>query len=902
MKKIFRTLAIVAVAALGLTACENDINEQIKENEGEKVTVEVVASTPAGTRSAFGDKVDGAYTSTWSKDQVVYFAPYQPTEGNIAMSEATVEATGAEATFSVDFAQTQEEGAIYAFSPKGAQNGAGGFTSSSIYYSEYMYLNVPAAQTTSATSCDEQVHVLYASKEYTGGFPTSVNMEFNHVLAYGKMTIKGFEGEIESVAITFPENVAGGSVQYYYLTNTFTGASANTITVTNDIFGNKDIWFGIVPTESGEEKMSGDMTVVVTDSEGKTYTKPLATTGKLAFIQGQVSAFAVNMAGVEADKVVVYNGLTADEISAGLDKAGLGGYGQVTFDSSCGDWVGYVYGANQDKVLQMNSSKEAFYLESPVFDQYVESVEITFTGDTTVDRSIYAVAVDANRGYSIDNAYGSVTTAEKKEQTLTLTFNASTKQFALLAQGGAVYISNIAVNLTDVAIIPTLPTPVVGATAKGNAITLTWGTVANAASYNVTYGDTTTNTTDTTMTIEGLEYNTEYTFEVVAVSANAEQYKNSVTATISATTEVDMGNLAEGYFYKVTSAPVDFSGTYLIVYEDGSVAFDGSLDAIDAAGNSVAVTIENNAIKATAELGESIFTIAKVDGGYTIQSASGYYLGRTNTGNGMDESKTIAHKNTIEISNGVAVIKTVSYAPSLQYYNSGANSRFRYYATSQQAIQLYKLNGEIPEPLPALATPTVTAIASGNTIAVSWNAIDSAASYTVTCGTTEQIVSVTDYTFEGLDYGKTYDITVVANPADNTKNNASAAGTAQATTEPDPNAPEPGATKTVTFTFGDMDLTNSTAYPSFESAPITISATKGTVEAAYYFNDKTWRVYKGGTLTVATSVGKITSIEATGTLYFDGLTDGAWTGEATSVALPCTTNSRIKTLVITYTE
>ena len=73
MKKIFRTLAIVAVAALGLTACENDINEQIKENDGDKVTVEVVASTPAGTRSAFGDKVDGAYTSTWSKDQVVYF-------------------------------------------------------------------------------------------------------------------------------------------------------------------------------------------------------------------------------------------------------------------------------------------------------------------------------------------------------------------------------------------------------------------------------------------------------------------------------------------------------------------------------------------------------------------------------------------------------------------------------------------------------------------------------------------------------------------------------------------------------------------------------------------------------------------------------------------------------------
>jgi hypothetical protein len=156
--------------------------------------------------------------------------------------------------------------------------------------------------------------------------------------------------------------------------------------------------------------------------------------------------------------------------------------------------------------------------------------------------------------------------------------------------------------------------------------------------------------------------------------------------------------LPDDSFCKVTENLADFSGTYLIVYEGGNLAFDGSLDdAIDTAGNSVAVTIENNAIKATAELGESIFTIAKVDGGYTIQSASGYYLGRTQNDNGMDESTTIAHKNTIEISNGVAVIKTANYTPSLQYYKSGANSRFRYYKSGQQAVQLYKLNGEIPE-------------------------------------------------------------------------------------------------------------------------------------------------------------------------------------------------------------
>ena len=98
-----------------------------------------------------------------------------------------------------------------------------------------------------------------------------------------------------------------------------------------------------------------------------------------------------------------------------------------------------------------------------------------------------------------------------------------------------------------------------------------------------------------------------------------------------------------------------------------------------------------------------------------------------------------------------------------------------------------------------------------------------------------------------------------------------------------------------------MGLTNSTKYPSFTRGDITISATKGTVDATYYSNDKTWRVYKGGTLTVATKTGKITKIVVNGgTVAFTGLTNKTWTGSATSVDLPCTTNSKLTSMVVTY--
>ncbi len=142
-------------------------------------------------------------------------------------------------------------------------------------------------------------------------------------------------------------------------------------------------------------------------------------------------------------------------------------------------------------------------------------------------------------------------------------------------------------------------------------------------------------------------------------------------------------------FKKVTAAKEDYSGTYLIVYGAGSLAFDGSLETIDATGNSISVTISEGVIAYSDELSKSTFVISAVDGGYTIKSYSGWYLDRTETSNGMDEDKKTAGKNTISVSNGNAVI-TSTGGPTLQYYKSGSNSRFRYYASSQNAIQLYE--------------------------------------------------------------------------------------------------------------------------------------------------------------------------------------------------------------------
>ena len=167
---------------------------------------------------------------------------------------------------------------------------------------------------------------------------------------------------------------------------------------------------------------------------------------------------------------------------------------------------------------------------------------------------------------------------------------------------------------------------------------------------------------------------------------------------------------AEGDYVKVTAAPSDWSGEYLIVYENGSLAFDGGLTTLDATGNTISVTIENNTIAATETVDAAMFTIAAVDGGYSIRSASGYYIGQTTDDNGLKSSQTMAYANTVSFNDNDIDIVGAAGA-HLRFNNASNQSRFRYYKsstyTSQQPIQLYK--------------KTVTTTMQSVTLAEGWN-------------------------------------------------------------------------------------------------------------------------------------------------------------------------------------
>jgi len=196
---------------------------------------------------------------------------------------------------------------------------------------------------------------------------------------------------------------------------------------------------------------------------------------------------------------------------------------------------------------------------------------------------------------------------------------------------------------------------------------------------------------------------------VTALSAGA----TTITATVDATstylsaeatytivvTQSGVGPTPEpqptmaGDYVKVTSAPDDWSGTYLIVYEDGNLAMNGALEALDATKNTIAVTITDGVIADSDEANAAAFTITKADKGYVIKNAKGISIGQTANSNGLLSSASTDYVNELSM-NADGSVNVVGSGGAYLRFNAGTDQmRFRYYKSSsysgQRAIALY---------------------------------------------------------------------------------------------------------------------------------------------------------------------------------------------------------------------
>ena len=140
-------------------------------------------------------------------------------------------------------------------------------------------------------------------------------------------------------------------------------------------------------------------------------------------------------------------------------------------------------------------------------------------------------------------------------------------------------------------------------------------------------------------------------------------------------------------YEKVTAAPSDWSGEYLIVYENGATAYVWT--GVDAASCYATATISNDVI-AQPE-GTSSVTIASMEGGYSILvnggTNDGKYIQNNGTSNGI-KFVNAGVATTLTYENNAVTI--TCGGKMFRYNNASGNDRFRYFGSAQQVIQLYK--------------------------------------------------------------------------------------------------------------------------------------------------------------------------------------------------------------------
>ena len=149
---------------------------------------------------------------------------------------------------------------------------------------------------------------------------------------------------------------------------------------------------------------------------------------------------------------------------------------------------------------------------------------------------------------------------------------------------------------------------------------------------------------------------------------------------------------ANGDFVKVTSAPTDWSGEYILVYEQ-SATTGYVWTGVDEVNSYVSKTISNDIIAEDQSL--ITLTIASMSGGYSVKvnggTNNGKYIYGTSNSNKINFG-TNPSLNTLSFESNS--VKMVSNTSVMRFNNNSGQNRFRYFQsdtyTNQQPVQLYK--------------------------------------------------------------------------------------------------------------------------------------------------------------------------------------------------------------------
>ena len=387
------------------------------------------------------------------------------------------------------------------------------------------------------------------------------------------------------------------------------------------------------------------------------------------------------------------------------------------------------------------------------------------------------------------------------------------------------------------------------ATVNGDSVALSWSAVSNATSYKVYRdGSLLGSVSSNSFNDSGLADGT-YTYEVSSVSNNGE---SASTASVSATVYTSLPNAPTNLTATVSGDSVALSwdtvsnATSYKVYRDGSLLGSVSSNSFNDSG--LADGTYTYEVSSVSNNGESASTASVSATVYTALPNAPTNLTATVSGDSIALSwDAVSDATSYKVYRDGSLLGSVS---SNSFNDSGlADGTYLYEVNSVsnngESASTASVNATVYTALPNAPT-NLTATVSGDSVALSWNAVSDATSYKVyRDGSLLGSVSINSFTDSGLADGTyTYEISSVGN-------NGESASTASV---------------------------SATVYTSLPSAPTNLTATVSGDSVALSWsavsNATSYKVYRDGSL-----LGSVN----TNSFSDSGLADGTYTYEVSSV-------------------
>ena len=585
-------------------------------------------------------------------------------------------------------------------------------------------LSVPATQTPGAATFDKSADVMVGKSEAKTltGLPTDpIKISWTRVVAHADITFSNlaFVGteNVSSIKLTFnAEAKVAGNFTANVETGAITSGSENVLLIHGDNLSatsnSVEAWCCVLPVTF----TSLDVEI---KTDKATYTRSITSISK-SFTKNAHNTLTVNMSTAVRtdDSPVAYELYTGDLVE--------------------GDYIIYDNVDAHALKAEVSSNRFAYSAvtaENDVITTNDESILWHIApSETQGYYTIYNAAISKyaaatgtnNQGQLWDNA-----TDNKSLWSVTGTYdfiNKSNSRY-LRSNGGsgfAAYASGTGhtLQLYKHDNRETLDSPThVEAIVDDDDILVTWDDITPPAGQTVTYRVTCTGETPQVInqgvgacTFENLSDGT-YEISVTAVPGNTNDYRQSSAASVE---NLVVNTAAPGtvYYVKVTTAPSDWSGHYLIVYEaetNGYVLTGVSGDV----GQYAPVTISASGIVA-ADYNSYDVEIAKSGSSYTMKLGDIYLAYTSNSTSGNNKLFAVADASTsgtlwtLSVNDAQNVYNTSRY---LRWNNTAEQYRFCCYTSGQQNISFFKLEDNRTDPGMSWSAASATASwDTGNTV------------------------------------------------------------------------------------------------------------------------------------------------------------------------------------------